>query len=97
MSDLQKLLDLGADVVAGDVIWKQKSLGRIRDGAFYPNENGLEALQIDDVPVRMVTETAAPTPAAKKARAKKAAEPEVVQEPEAPVEPTPLNLDDLLA
>ena len=48
MSNVDKLLALGAEVVAGDVLWKHKVLGRFRNGEFVPTEEGLKALDIDD-------------------------------------------------
>ena len=48
MSNVDKLLALGAEVVAGDVLWKHKVLGRFRNGEFIPTEEGLKALDIDD-------------------------------------------------
>lgn len=48
MSNVDKLLALGAEVVAGDVLWKHKVLGRFRNGEFIPTEEGLKALEIDD-------------------------------------------------
>ena len=48
MSNVDKLLALGAEIVAGDVLWKHKVLGRFRNGEFIPTEEGLKALDIDD-------------------------------------------------
>lgn len=48
MPNVDKLLALGAEVVAGDVLWKHKVLGRFRNGEFIPTEEGLKALDIDD-------------------------------------------------
>ena len=48
MSNVDKLLALGAEVVAGDVLWKHKVLGRFRNGEFIPTEEGLKALEIED-------------------------------------------------
>ena len=48
MSNVDKLLALGAEIVAGDVLWKHKVLGRFRNGEFIPTEEGLKALEIED-------------------------------------------------
>ncbi len=69
MSDLEKLLALGAQVVGGDVIWKHKVLGRLRNGVFDITEDGLAAAQVEDVEFKEV----AARPARKKAT--KAVEP----------------------
>lgn len=48
MSNLNKLVELGAYSCGGDLIWKGKVLGRFRNGEFIPTEEGLKALGIDD-------------------------------------------------
>lgn len=60
MNNLEKLLALGAEVVAGDVLWKHKHLGSLRNGDLTLTEEGVKALDIVDVEVKEVVEPAAP-------------------------------------
>lgn len=55
MTNLDRLLALGADVVAGELIWKNKSLGRFRHGEFFISDEGMQALNIENVEVKDVT------------------------------------------
>ncbi len=54
MSNLEKLLAKGAYSAAGDIIFKNKSLGQMRNGVFAINEAGLAELEIEDVEVKEV-------------------------------------------
>jgi hypothetical protein len=56
MNNLEKLLALGAEVVAGDVLWKHKHLGTLRNGDLTLTEEGVKALDIVDVEVKQVVE-----------------------------------------
>lgn len=77
MNNLEKLLALGAEVVAGDVLWKHKHLGSLRNGDLTLTEEGVKALDIVDVEVKEVVEpVAAIETAATKRGRKKAAEAE---------------------
>lgn len=67
MNNLEKLLALGAEVVAGDVLWKHKHLGSLRNGDLTLTEEGVKALDIVDVEVKEVVEPAAPKRGRKKA------------------------------
>ena len=58
MNNLEKLLALGAEVVAGDLIWKHKHLGSLRNGDLTLTEEGVKALDIVDVEVKEVIEPA---------------------------------------
>jgi len=60
MNNLEKLLALGAEVVAGDVLWKHKHLGSLRNGDLTLTEEGVKALDIVDVEVKEVVEAVAP-------------------------------------
>lgn len=67
MNNLEKLLALGAEVVAGDVLWKHKHLGSLRNGDLTLTEEGVKALDIVDVEVKEVVEAVAPKRGRKKA------------------------------
>jgi hypothetical protein len=54
MSNLEKLLAKGAYSAAGDIIFKNKSLGQMRNGTFVINDAGLAELEIEDVEVKEV-------------------------------------------
>lgn len=60
MTNLEKLLALGAEIVAGDVLWKHKHLGFLRNGDLTLTEEGIKALDVVDVEVKEVVEPAAP-------------------------------------
>lgn len=60
MTNLEKLLALGAEIVTGDLIWKHKHLGYLRNGELFLTEEGTKALDIVDVEVKEVVEPAAP-------------------------------------
>jgi hypothetical protein len=47
MTNTDKLLALGAYSCGGDLIWKQKVVGRMRDGDLILTEDGVEALAMD--------------------------------------------------
>lgn len=64
MSDIDTLLARGAQSVAGDIVFKNKSMGRLIDGAFVPSADGLAELDTIDVD--------ADEKPARKARTKKA-------------------------
>jgi hypothetical protein len=52
MSNFEKLTALGAESVGGDLIWKHKVLGHFRNGDLQLTEEGVKALEIDDVVVK---------------------------------------------
>jgi hypothetical protein len=52
MSNFEKLVAMGADVVGGDLLLKHKVLGRFRDGDLHLTEDGQKMLEIDDVVVK---------------------------------------------
>lgn len=54
MSNADKLIAVGAQVVGGDLIWKHKVLGHFRDGDFTLTEDGKKVLaqDIEDVEVK---------------------------------------------
>ena len=57
MSNADKLIALGAHSVAGDLIWKNKVLGSMRNGDFIPTEDGLALLEQDIEDAVIKTET----------------------------------------
>lgn len=94
MSDpVQKMLDMGASSVAGDLMFKNKVLGTSRNGVFSITPEGEAFLAIDDVEVKQDAPKAAAKP--KKAKAAEPA-PEPAPEPVAEVDLTS-DLDNLLA
>lgn len=54
MSNLEKLIAKGAYSAAGDIIFKNKVLGQMRNGAFVINDAGLAELEIEDADVKEV-------------------------------------------
>lgn len=63
MSNLDKLLERGAQVVGGDLILRHKVMGQFRNGEFYASEDGLLELEVEEVvakPKRKKAEDAAP-------------------------------------
>ena len=70
MSNADKLIAVGAQVVGGDLIWKHKVLGHFRDGDFALTEEGKKVLDqdIEDVEVKETK------PKAKKANPAKSAD-----------------------
>lgn len=62
MSNLDKLIAKGAYSCAGELLFKNKVMGKLRDGEFYITEEGQAELEIDDVEVKEVK------PRAKKAK-----------------------------
>lgn len=76
MSNVDKLVSLGAECVGGDLIYKHKVMGSFRNGDFTLSADGKALLDMDitDVEVKEVKP--------KKAKAK----PEPVVEPEATVD-----------
>lgn len=94
MSNLEKLLERGAECVAGSIIMRGKTLGNMRNGDLILTDDGLAELEVDEVPVRMTPKAAEPKPAAKTARAPKAAK--AAAPVEAPVADADLDLGDLL-
>lgn len=89
---VDKLIEHGAECVAGDIIQNGKSLGRLYGGEFVPSEHGLKRMS------ELAEAADAPPVAAKKVAAKKVAKPKV----EAPADEAPPaddgigDLDDLL-
>lgn len=69
MSQEQTLIDRGAEICCGDLIFKGKTLGRYRNGQFQITEDGLAELEVVDV---AVVEVPAPK---RKAKADPAPEP----------------------
>jgi hypothetical protein len=51
MSNLDKLLEKGAQVVGGDLILRHKVMGQFRNGDFFVTPEGMEELDIIDVVV----------------------------------------------
>lgn len=62
MSNLEKLIAKGAYSCAGELLFKNKVMGKLRDGEFYISEDGMAELEIEDVEVKEVK------PKAKKAK-----------------------------
>lgn len=86
MTNLEKLQALGAEIVTGDLIWKHKHLGYLRNGELFLTDEGTKALDIVDVEVKEVVEPAAPKSLRgrkKAAEVVEAAEPVVDAEPAA--------------
>ena len=54
MSNLEKLIAKGAYSAAGDLVFKNKVLGQMRNGTFVINDAGLAELEIEDVEVKEV-------------------------------------------
>ena len=54
MSNVDKLIALGAQAVGGDLVWKGQLLGQFRNGEFIITPEGEDALNIEDVEVREV-------------------------------------------
>lgn len=52
MSNLEKLVAQGAQVVAGDVILKNKLVGTLRNGEFYPTAHGIEQADVEDAVIK---------------------------------------------
>jgi hypothetical protein len=73
MSNLERLLAKGAQVVGGDLILRHKTMGRFRNGDFLITPDGVDELQVIDVAVE---EAVKPAKAVKPAR-KRPAEPDV--------------------
>jgi hypothetical protein len=51
MSNLEKLLEKGAQVVGGDLILRHKVMGQFRNGDFFVTPEGMDELEIIDVVV----------------------------------------------
>lgn len=47
VNDADKLIALGAHSVAGDIMWKNKVLGSVRNGVFVPTDEGSAVLTQD--------------------------------------------------
>lgn len=75
MSNLDKLLERGAQAVGGDLILRHKVVGQFRNGDFFVTEDGL--LELDTVEV-VAKEVKAP-------KAKKAVAAETAETPEGDV------------
>lgn len=96
MSNVEKLIALGADAVGGELIWKHKVLGHFRHGDFFITPEGEAALNIEDVVFTEVKPAApAPAPVAPKAVAKKMPKPVPKPAPEPEPEVEGVDLDDL--
>ena len=54
MSNVDKLIALGAQAVGGELVWKGQLLGQFRNGEFIITPEGEDALNIEDVEVREV-------------------------------------------
>ena len=54
MSNVDKLIALGAQAVGGDLVWKGQLLGQFRNGEFLITPEGEAAMNIEDVEVREV-------------------------------------------
>lgn len=59
MSNLDKLLAKGAQVVGGDLILRHKVMGQFRHGDFFVTPEGMEELEILDVEVKETKPTKA--------------------------------------
>ena len=68
MTDVERLMALGADCIAGDIIWKHKVLGTIRNGVFGITPEGMDALLIEDVQVKEIVTTPKVKPKSLKAK-----------------------------
>lgn len=64
MSNLDKLLELGAYSCAGDLIFKNKVVGILRDGDLHLSDDGRKLLDMDISDAVVVSETTAPVDAA---------------------------------
>jgi hypothetical protein len=51
MSNLERLLAKGAQIVGGDVILRHKTMGRFRNGDFLITPEGVDELRVIDVVV----------------------------------------------
>ena len=54
MSNLDKLVAKGAYSCGGELLFKNKVMGRLRNGEFFVTEEGLAELEVSDVEVREV-------------------------------------------
>lgn len=54
MSNLDKLVAKGAYSCGGELLFKNKVMGRLRDGEFYISPEGLAELEVSDVEVKEV-------------------------------------------
>lgn len=82
MSNVDKLVALGAYSCAGDLLWKGKVMGQLRNGELILTEDGKEALAMDVTDVVAKEDVKPAKPAAKTApRKRAAAASEVVTEP----------------
>lgn len=52
MSALEILIERGAQVVGGDVVFRNKSMGRLRNGVFDISHDGEQELAIEEVEVK---------------------------------------------
>lgn len=105
MSNIETLLEAGAQCVTGSLILGGKELGRLRDGELHLTEDGRAKLEeLAKKPDEPREPAAAPAPAkkaaAKKTASKKAAEPvepePAPQEPSGTGEPLVDDIDDML-
>lgn len=94
MSNLEKLMALGAQPVAGDLVWKHKVLGQFRNGDFAISPDGIAALDVEDVEVKPVRAKPLKIEKAEKP-AKKLVVPDEIEDVE-PLTPAESSLEDLL-
>jgi hypothetical protein len=83
MSNLEKLIAKGAQVVGGDLLLRHKTVGRFRNNDFLVTEDGLAELQVIDVVVKP-----APAPEAEQP-APKAEQPKATRRRAPPASPKP--------
>lgn len=57
MTNLEKLVSLGAYSCGGELLYKNKSLGQLRNNDFFPSPEGLALLEQDISDVEVKTET----------------------------------------
>lgn len=55
MSNLEKLLSTGAECVMGNIVWRGKLLGSLRNGDLILTEAGMAELDVDEVEVKEPT------------------------------------------
>lgn len=95
---VKKLMDLGAESVAGSLIRNQREVAFVRNGVVTITDEGLRLLAAEDVEVKEVNPKRATRKTAAKKAAKKVEAPEVVEPApvEEPAEAGEPSLDELL-
>lgn len=68
MSNLDKLIAVGAQCVGGDLLWKHKVLGSFRNGDFHISAAGEQVLAQDITDVEVKAEVTKAKPARKKSQ-----------------------------